>query len=90
MTALLRKIEMTNALYNRLKGYSTDLKLMNSVLVTMDLPFLSCHHEEMAKAIFNGTIVRAFERSAKGFSGDFEDRLYNLIIELTGRDQEDA
>jgi len=90
MPALLSKIEMTNALFNRLKGYSTDLKLINSVLMTMDLPLLSCNHEEMAKAIFNGTVVRAFERSAKGFSGDLEDRIYDLILDLTRRDDEDA
>lgn len=87
---LVRKIEETNALYERLRGYSSDLRLINTALVTMDLSTLSCNQEHIAKAMFNGCIVRAFESSASGFSGDIEDRLCNLILYVTGLPVDDS
>lgn len=76
----ISKVHLTNALYKRLRGYSSDLELINLSLMTLGLPSMSCNQETTAKAVFQGTIVRAFEKSASAFSGDLEDRVFNLIL----------
>lgn len=84
----IRKIEETDALYKRLKGFTSDLRLINTVLVTKGLPSLSCNQEHVAKAMFNGCIVQAFEKSASEFTGDIHDRLCNSIMFATSSPDE--
>jgi hypothetical protein len=79
----LAKIIETNALYERLSGYSGDLKLINTVLVTSRLPSLSCNQSHIAKAVFERCIILAFEKSASGFVGDLEDRCFNALLFVT-------
>jgi len=84
----LCKIDATIALHKRLQGFSSCLTFIDVMLGLANLPSLSCNQEHVAKAMFNGCIVRAFEASASGFSGDTQDRLYNLML-ITTRDPSD-
>ena len=86
LAKLFRKIEETNALYERLCGYSGDLRLINTVLVTHRLPTLSCNQSHIAKAIFERSIILAFEKSASGFVGDLQDRCFNALMFATNEE----
>jgi len=62
------KIKLSCALFDRLDGHVGDLELINTVLMTINLPTLSCNQSKLAKASFRGCIHLAYESGIIRFS----------------------
>ena len=58
--------------------------------MTHRLPTLSCNQSHIAKAIFERSIILAFEKSASGFVGDLQDRCFNALMFATSEELMDG
>jgi len=79
-------VVQANAVYKLLRGTGNDRELINTILVTLHPSFkpLSCNQDKLGNSLIEMSVVQMFADSAEKFTGDLQDRLYNLTLYVTG------